>query len=159
MSTTLSGTRSHSKYAQFNEVGQSLWLDYIRRDLVESGKLKEMIAHVDLVAMDMKPASVTGEGNYDLEHRKFLEIAKQKETFIKIIVSTKLLEKEYLDQIHIVRETAPETPVLLVPLSSHIEGHEDPELMKRLILLQRQGARIIRDVRIVPRFHKILKIR
>jgi len=121
--------------------------------------LKEMISQVDLVAMDMKPASVTGESNYDREHRKFLEIAKQKETFIKIIVSTKLIEQEYLDQLHIVQETAPETPVLLVPLSSHIEGHEDPELMKRLVALQRQGARIIKDVRIVPRFHKILKIR
>lgn len=121
--------------------------------------LKEIISQVDLVAMDMKPASVTGESNYDNEHRKFLEVARQKETFIKIIVSKKIVEQEYLDQIEIVREVALETPVILVPLSSDIEGHEDPELMTLLVQMQRQGARRIRDVRIVPRFHKILKIR
>jgi len=121
--------------------------------------LKEFIDQADLIAMDMKPASVTGESNYDAEHRKFLEIARQKETFIKIIISKKMAEQEFLDQIKIVRDVAPETPVLLVPLSSTIEGHDDPELMKMLVQLQRQGARRIRDVRIVPRFHKILKIR
>ncbi len=121
--------------------------------------LKEMIAVVDLVAMDMKPASVTGEPNFDRDHRKFLEIAKSKETFIKIIVCKTLVEKEYLDEIEIVREIAPETPVVLVPLSAEIEGHEDPELMRLLRHLQTAGARRIRDVRIVPRFHKILKIK
>lgn len=121
--------------------------------------LKEMVNDVDLVAMDMKPSSVTGESNYDLEHRKFLEIARQKEVFVKIIVSKQILESEYLNHIGIVRDIAPNTPVLLVPLSGEVEGHEDPELMARLVELQRQGARIIRDVRIVPRFHKILKIR
>ena len=45
------------------------------------------------------------------------------------------------------------------PISGEIEGHEDPELMRLLGELQVIGLGILKDVRIVPRLHKILKIR
>lgn len=121
--------------------------------------LHEILESVDLIAMDMKPASVTGEANFDREHRKFLEIARSRTTFIKIIVSKEIVIQEYLDELKIVRDTAPETPILLVPLSAAVEGHDDPELMKLLRHLQDEGLKLVRDIRIVPRFHKILKIR
>ncbi len=121
--------------------------------------LAEVIQDIDLVAMDMKPASVTGEKNFDDDHRRFLEIAKQKETFIKIIISRELVVREFEEQLEIVRNVAPNTPVVLVPISGAIEGHEDPELMSFLQQLQALGMKKIPSVRIVPRFHKILNIR
>ncbi len=121
--------------------------------------LAEMIEECDLIAMDMKPPSVTGERNFDAEHRQFLEIARQKETFVKIILSKEVQEAEFIAELSIVRDVAPEVPVVLVPLSADVEGHEDPELMQRLQALQRLGSKYVRSVRIVPRFHKILKIK
>ena len=41
---------------QLGMFGQSVWLDYIRRDLLESGELKRMIAADGLKGMTSNPA-------------------------------------------------------------------------------------------------------
>jgi organic radical activating enzyme len=134
--------------------------------------LEEVIERCDLVAMDLKPASVTKEKSFLREHRRFLEIASAKEVFIKMILSREIDVREFQELILLVQEVAPRTPVLLQPvspprvvggLSRHLEaeteGHEDAELMRLLGELQRVAARMIPDVRITPRLHRILKIR
>ncbi len=121
--------------------------------------LLEVIGWCDLIAMDIKTPSVTHEGNFDLEHKRFLEIAKAKETFIKIIVSKEINLREFENEIRIVAEIAPEIPVVLVPISQEKEGHEDPELMHLMGQLQQIAMRSLSQIRIVPRFHKILNIR
>ena len=123
-------------------------------------QLSEVIDWVDVIAMDMKPASVTEEKNYFEEHRKFLEIAQTKETFIKIVVSKNIDQSEFIQLCRIIHETAPETPLILQPVSSQIgEGHDDPELMQVLTNLQTIGSKLVSRVRILPRLHKILNIR
>ncbi len=121
--------------------------------------LDEVLEETDCVAMDMKPASVTGESNFDADHEKFLRIAQKKEVFVKIILSTALRREEFEAEIDIVARVNPEVPVLLVPISGEREGHEDPALMQLLGELQRWAQSRLREVRIVPRFHKILNIR
>lgn len=121
--------------------------------------LGEVIEDCDYVSMDMKAPSVTKEKNYDLEHRKFLEIAKQKETAVKIIVSHDLLASEFEEELSIVRDIAPKVPVILMPISTEIEGHEDFELMAKIKLFQALGQDYVDDIRIVTRLHKILQIR
>lgn len=121
--------------------------------------LQQVIDLTDCVAMDMKPASVTGEKNFYDEHRKFLQLAKTRETFIKIVVSKKISIEEFDKLMDITLEIAPHTPVILQPVTDGKEGHEDPDLMQVLGDLQRRGMARKLDIRIVPRFHKILKIR
>lgn len=121
--------------------------------------LQEVVRDCDVIAMDMKPASVTGEKTFEDEHEAFLKISLQTEVFIKIIVSKQIDLNEYDRLIQIVHRTAPQTPVVLVPLSNEIEGHDDPELMSLLGRLQQSASHQLASVRIVPRFHKILKIR
>lgn len=123
--------------------------------------LEEVIEDCDCVAMDMKPSSVTGEKNFYEEHREFLKIvcARRKEVFIKLVLSKEILLEEFEELIKIVQRQNPEIPVILQPLSGEIEGHEDAKLMKMLGELQRYASRSVNRVAIVPRFHKILKIR
>lgn len=122
--------------------------------------LQEVLEWCDVIAMDMKPASVTGEKHFYDEHQKFLETAKAKETFIKIVISNTLAVEEFDRLLEIAASTAPELPVILQPVSSGtIEGHEDRELMDLLIGLQKRGLERKLDVRITPRFHKILGIK
>ena len=121
--------------------------------------LEEIVNDCDVIAMDLKPASVTGERSFLEEHRQFLKIAQSRETFAKMVLSKQIDSKEFDELIEMVRETAPETPLILQPLSAEIEGHEDPELMKLLAGLQSRAGRALKKVRIVPRLHKILKIR
>ena len=121
--------------------------------------LEEVVEDCDVIAMDLKPASVTGERGFLEEHRQFLKIAQSRETFAKMVLSKQIDSVEFDELIELVRETAPATPVVLQPLSAEIEGHEDPELMKLLAGLQNRAGRVLENVRIVPRLHKILKIR
>lgn len=133
--------------------------NYLETDGILDQALKEVLDLCDVIAMDMKPPSVTKEKDFKNQHRRFLEIAKTREAFVKIVLSKEITSKEFLDLISIVQEVAPKTPVILQPLSSDKEGHEDADLMKLLSELQREALKKISDVRIVPRFHKILKIR
>ncbi len=121
--------------------------------------LQEMIGWFDCIAMDMKPASVTGEKNFYEEHRKFLEIAKSKETFIKLVLSRQIDLEEFDRLAEITSQVAPLTPFILQPVSGAVEGHEDPDLMEILNSLQRRAMALKLNARIVPRFHRILKIR
>lgn len=121
--------------------------------------LEEILGWCDCIAMDMKPPSVTGEDNFDEDHYRFLEIAGSKEVFVKIIVSRNIDINEFENQIRIVASVNPHIPVLLVPLSGAVEGHEDERLMQILNQLQRIGMKFVSNVRIVPRFHKVLNIR
>ncbi len=115
----------------------------------------------DFVSMDLKPASVTGERNFDSEHEKFLEILVREKMnyYLKIVISKEIKMSEYEDQIKLIKKIAPESCLVLQPITTDIEGHEDAELMQLLGEMQKIGLKQINHVRIVPRFHKIIGIR
>ncbi len=125
--------------------------------------LASVIDGCNVIAMDLKPASVTKEKSFLAEHRRFLQLARAKELFIKIVLSKEIEVREFQDLIQLVEETAPRTPVILQPVSTlgeaEREGHEDPELMQLLYELQRMAGRVLPEVRIMPRLHRILKVR
>jgi 7-carboxy-7-deazaguanine synthase len=121
--------------------------------------LEEIISLVDVVAMDVKPASVTKEKSFLEEHRKFLAISLKTEVFLKMVCSKDIDLGEYRELCDMIGSVSQETPLLLQPISSEQEGHDDPELMRLLHELQTIGLGRLRDVRIVPRLHKILNIR
>ncbi len=60
---------------QLEAFGQSIWLDYISRELIESGKLKNMIEEDGLSGMTSNPAifesAITSGHDYDAEIKKF----------------------------------------------------------------------------------------
>ena len=55
--------------------GQSMWLDYIRRDLFTSGKLKQMIANDGLRGMTSNPGDFRKSHRRQLPVRRHLEVA------------------------------------------------------------------------------------
>lgn len=133
--------------------------NYLETDGILWPALEQVIDLCDCISMDMKPSSVTGEKNFEAEHEKFLAIARSKETFVKIVLSKEISVPEFESLIDIVSRTAPETTVVLQPLSAECEGHEDGELMRLLGELQTLALHKLNDVRIIPRLHRILKIR
>ena len=113
-----------------------------------------------MVAMDLKPSSVTKERTFLEEHKRFLQIATLREVFIKMVVSKEIDVSEFRDLCALVREIDSNIPIILQPISgTDHEGHDDPELMRLLNELQRIASSFVSNARIVPRLHKILKIR
>ena len=120
--------------------------------------LRDVVEWCDCIAMDMKLASVTGERSFKIEHEQFLRVAKSRDVFIKMVISRGVDVEEFEDLVRIVAEVDATRPVILMPVSSQCEGHEDPGLMQILESMQRIGSRFVPDIRIIPRLHKILKI-
>lgn len=65
-----------SKLHELNAIGQSIWLDYIRRDLIESGELKQMIDN-GLRGMTSNPAifekAIANSSDYDDQLRQLFK--------------------------------------------------------------------------------------
>jgi len=161
---SLTGGEPLLYYSFLSEIAPTLKEKGLRLYLETNGilwqALEKTIQWMDVIAMDLKPASVTGEKSFVEDHRKFLQIAKAKETFIKIVSSREIVDDEFLELCSIVREVHSSAPVILQPISTEVcEGHEDPVLMQKLTELQKAGRQMELDVRILPRLHKILKIR
>ena len=63
----------HNPLRQLGTLGQSIWLDYIRRDLIAGGELRRLIEEDGLRGMTSNPAifekAIAGSQEYDEDIR------------------------------------------------------------------------------------------
>ncbi len=66
-----------SKIQQLNEQGQSIWLDYIRRNLIQTGELEELVREEGITGVTSNPSifqkAITGSEEYDDDIRAELK--------------------------------------------------------------------------------------
>lgn len=122
-------------------------------------QLSEVLGACDIIAMDLKLPSVTRQGAYLKEHRKFLKLAKRCETYIKVVISKDVNKREFEDHLRMVAQVAPRIPVFLQPVSVKKKVYPDLVLMRCLDQLQRIGAKRLTNVRVGIQLHKLLNIR
>jgi len=60
--------------------------NYLETNGILHSALEDVIEYVDVVAMDLKLPSSTGLSDFWQHHRRFLEVASKKETFLKMVV-------------------------------------------------------------------------
>src|SRR3954453_14982117 len=83
---------SKAPLAQLSELGQSVWIDYLSRDLIESGELERLIREDSVVGVTSNPtifqkAMAAGDA-YDDQMREVLESQTDgKEVFLSLAVS------------------------------------------------------------------------
>ncbi len=121
-------------------------------------ELSKVIKWCDIIAMDMKPASSTGDRTFWKEHREFLKIAIAKDVFIKVVVTPDTSTEEIEKCIEIVKNINPKIPFIFQPLSDPLGIN-----MKALELIESKffglaKARLL-DVRVIPQLHKIWGVR
>jgi len=65
---------------QLEALGQSIWLDYIKRDMLTNGKLKELIVQDSLRGMTSNPSifekAIAESQDYDVDIKKMLRVGK-----------------------------------------------------------------------------------
>lgn len=115
-------------------------------------ELESVIERVDIVSMDIKLPSVTGMRAYWDEHAEFLKIAKQREVYVKLVVSEALRIDELEQAVDLVRSIAPKIPFVLQPVT--LKGKSSPGIGEaRLQELYRLSRQRLEDVRVVPQIH------
>jgi organic radical activating enzyme len=113
-------------------------------------QLREIIKFVDIIAMDMKLPSATGERPLWREHREFLRTAGKKCVFVKLVVTETTLFKDIKKAGQIVKAVNYKVPVILQP-----DFNFPPA---RLLAVQAELKQTLFDVRIIPQMHKILGV-
>lgn len=116
--------------------------------------MDEIINYVDIVAMDIKLPSVTGQSSYMKEHQQFIEEVCFTGTnlFIKLPVNQQVKVKEIDEVSGIVAAVKPEIPLVIQPIS--------PVKVKKeqLLSFQAVAKRKLADVRIIPQVQKQLSM-
>jgi organic radical activating enzyme len=118
---------------------------------------------VDVVSMDIKLPSATGRDHWDV-HREFVKWLVGKTGFIKIVVDAPTPFEEIETAVHLIAEIDRSIPLVLMPESAtFLKLANGPEAQAQLRDLLERGQRVglecLKDVRIIPQCHKVLKVR
>jgi 7-carboxy-7-deazaguanine synthase len=117
-------------------------------------RLRDLLALVDIVSMDIKPPSNTGEPAYWSEHAAFIELARCKELYAKILVDQTTTDEDIERAVGLL---APAVPTFLQPI---VDPGGRPMIdAARLSQVYAVARRSLDTVRVLPQTHKLLGIR
>jgi len=118
--------------------------------------LPKLIEHLDYISMDIKLPTSAATPEMWQEHKQFLEIAREREVSVKVIVGGLTTEQELLQACKLVAGVDDEIPFIIQPVTGR-DGRVAvaPE---RLMYFQAVAARKLYDVRVLPQMHRFLEV-
>ncbi|MDI6709452.1 MAG: 7-carboxy-7-deazaguanine synthase QueE [Thermoanaerobacterales bacterium] len=134
------------------------WRIYLETNGTLPGALKRTAAFCDIIAMDYKLPSATGQQLYEAEHAAFLRRARGPGLFVKAVVSHDTSAKELAAAAGVIAREAPGTPLVLQPVTA--PGNGTPQVNPaRLLALQETALAFLPVVRVIPQTHIMLGAR
>lgn len=116
--------------------------------------LKEIISLVDIISMDIKLQSTTKGVDLFETHKKFINIAKEKELFLKVVFDEKITNEEVEKTIELAKNDN-----LIIILQPKMEGND---LNIKTSLINEIYYTFISkypNIRLIPQVHKFLDVR
>ena len=126
---------------------------YLETSGVHYAEMRSLAGLIDVVSMDIKLPSATGQRARWDEHRKFLSATEGIERCVKAVVSGSTMPDEILIAARLVAEQDRTVPFIIQPAS----GPESPGA-ESLILFQNLALEILEDVRVIPQVHTMLQL-
>ena len=127
---------------------------YLETNGTLPGILRQTIQDIDIVSMDFKlPSDLAGQ-NFWREHAEFLQVASQREVFVKIVLSNDTKQDEMKQAIQLIADVNTSIPLILqpvTPINGVLPIHPDHVLRWQDFALTK-----LRDVRVIPQTHKIM---
>ncbi|MCM8831418.1 MAG: 7-carboxy-7-deazaguanine synthase QueE [Candidatus Omnitrophica bacterium] len=127
---------------------------YLETNGILFDSLKDIVDFLDIIAMDFKLPSSTGQRNFWDEHKRFLEIASKKEVFVKAVVGKTTKIEDILISIEIIKKIAPNIFFVLqpqYPFRDVLEG----KLKQYQKICREEGIKS----RVISQLHKVLGIK
>jgi len=122
-------------------------------------ELTEIIDLIDIIAMDFKLPSSTGQRDFWKEHAEFLSIGAKKKIFVKAVVTAETKEEDIDKAISLVRLAKGSVPLVLQP-ATPVTPHDKPIAHNRLMEFVEMGLKNkVENIRVIPQIHKILNIK
>jgi 7-carboxy-7-deazaguanine synthase len=123
-----------------------------------SAELAAVIAHLDLVGMDWKLFSVSGESRAQT-HRDFLETCVQAgvEVFVKMIISSQTDPAELSQAASLMATVDARLPLYLQPVTALGPAGPQPPAPEQVLAWQQLAKQFLPVVRVVPQTHKMIQ--
>jgi organic radical activating enzyme len=128
---------------------------YLETNGILPQELERIVDDVDVIAMDIKLPSSTKAGAYWSEHRRFLEIARTRDVFIKTVISSDTQEEDIVTAAQLVAGVDPDILFILQPNTYELKNG----VMERTLALQEICLKRLNQVRVLPQVHKFMKLR
>jgi len=120
-------------------------------------ELDRLIDLVDIVAMDIKVPSATGQPARLDANRRFLAVAVRKDTFVKIVFTERMTDAELGEICSAIQSAQRPVSVVLQPVTPR-DGVVAPSAAM-ILEIHRQFAARLPDVRVIPQIHPLLGLR
>ncbi|WP_309733579.1 7-carboxy-7-deazaguanine synthase QueE [Chamaesiphon sp. OTE_75_metabat_556] len=124
-------------------------------------QLSQILADVDLVGMDIKLPSVSGETHWE-QHRGFLQLCHDAkvDVFVKIIISQTTDPIELQQAAELVADVSDRIVIFLQPMTALAEPHTNSHLTaprpEQVLAWQALMKAYLPQIRVVPQTHKML---
>ena len=132
---------------------KSAYRIYLETNGIHSGHMRELYGLIDIVSMDIKLPSATGDAPRWDEHRTFLKAATTVETFVKVVVTGSTSLADLHRAVKIVADQDRRIPFIIQPSS----GIAAPSA-HTLIAMQDHALSTLEDVRVIPQVHMVLQV-
>ncbi len=122
-------------------------------------ELDKVIESVDIIAMDLKLPSSTGEKPFWDEHLEFLRIASWKKTFVKAIVTGDTTKADIMKAVELVKKIKGNIPFVIQPASQVKKEDRVPanEMLMKFVEIGLKHD--IDNIRVIPQMHKTLGVK
>lgn len=126
---------------------------YIETNGTLTSELKQVLPYLDIISMDIKLPSSTGQRVFWNEHREFLKIGTAKDIFVKIVVTNNTIIGDWRTAVDIVSEINPEILLVLQPVNPIGPPTEKIQEFRNYALDK------LSRVEIIPQMHKALGVK
>jgi 7-carboxy-7-deazaguanine synthase len=123
-----------------------------------SQDLKRLLPYLDMVGMDIKLPSVSGETHWEA-HEMFLSLCDRSgvTVFCKLIVSHATAEEDLDQAAALIAKVNPNIPVFLQPVTPLSErGQPEPPTAEQVLNWQAKFKQQLTSVRVIPQTHKMI---
>lgn len=118
--------------------------------------LPRLIEHLDYISMDIKLPTSAATPAFWHEHRRFLEIAVEREVSVKVIVGELTSLQDLIKAADLVAEVDDEIPFIIQPVTGRDGRVAVPP--ERLLAFQAAVAGKLTNVRVLPQMHHLLEV-
>ena len=122
-------------------------------------ELSRVIDFIDVVAMDFKLPSSTGQAAFWDEHFEFLKISTKKKVFVKAVITPNTTREDIDKTIDLIKRLKANIPLVFqpaTPLKAQDKGVDKEALLGFVEMGLKNN---LDNVRVIPQVHKILKIK